>query len=157
MFNLERLTFGGTAATVTSMGLIVGLDGATVSKGTVVGSLLIVALADNLTDSLSVHMYQESERLPERKAFQTTITNFFVRLVVSLTFIGIYLLAPAALRVVLCVGWGFCLLAALSYAIAQRRLVSGYSEIWKHALVAVVVIGVSKAIGAWVVAMTASG
>lgn len=157
MFNLEQLTFGGTAATVTSMGLIVGLDATTISQGTVVGSLLIVALADNLTDSLSVHMYQESERLPEREALQTTITNFFVRLVVSLSFIGIYLLAPTGLRVLLSVGWGFCVLAALSYGIARRRSVSGFSEIWKHTLVAVAVIGVSKAIGAWIVVMTAPG
>jgi hypothetical protein len=157
MINLQRVTFGGTAAIVTSMGLIVGLDAATVSKGTIVGSLLLVALADNLTDSLSVHMYQESERLPEREAFRSTVTNFFARLLVALSFVGLFLFVPTGLGVVLSMVWGFCLLSVLSYSIARRRSVAGFSEIWKHAAVAVAVIVVSKAIGAWIMSMTFAG
>ncbi len=59
MFNLRRVSFGAPAAIVTSMALIVGLDAATANKATVVGSLLIAGLADNLTDSLTIHIYQE--------------------------------------------------------------------------------------------------
>src|SRR5512140_2034663 len=80
MPRLRRISFGGTAAIVTSMAVIVGLHASAAQKSTIVGSLLIIALADNLTDSLGVHVYQESERLAEREAFRTTVANFTTRL-----------------------------------------------------------------------------
>jgi len=63
MINPTRFSFGGTAAIVTSMALMAGFDAANAGRATLVSALLIAAVADNLTDSLSVHMYQESERL----------------------------------------------------------------------------------------------
>ena len=52
-----------------------------------VSAPLIAAVADNLTGSLSVHMYQESERLEEREAFIGTLTNFATRFIVCLSFV----------------------------------------------------------------------
>ena len=66
-FDLRGVSFGSPAAIVTSMALIVGLDAATATKAQVVGALLIIGIADNLTDSLSVHIYQEAERLAEQQ------------------------------------------------------------------------------------------
>lgn len=76
------ISFGGTAAIVTSMALIAGLDAAQAGRAGVVSALLIAAVADNLTDSLSVHMYQESERLEQKDAFVGTLSNFGTRLIV---------------------------------------------------------------------------
>src|SRR3974377_2372069 len=75
-----RISFGGTAAIVTSMALISGLSAPGESRASLIGALLIAAVADNLTDSLSVHMYQESERLEQREVFIGTLTNFGTRL-----------------------------------------------------------------------------
>jgi len=44
----RNFSFGGVAAVVTSLGLIIGLDAASASRATIVGGLLIVAIADNL-------------------------------------------------------------------------------------------------------------
>lgn len=73
MIKTTRISFGGTAAIVTSMALITGLDAANAGRAAMVSALLIAAVADNLTDSLSVHMYQESERLEEKEAFMGTV------------------------------------------------------------------------------------
>jgi hypothetical protein len=59
MFDLRGLSFGGPAAIVTSAA-------ATAGKMAIIGSLLVIGLADNLTDPLSVHIYQEAERLAHR-------------------------------------------------------------------------------------------
>jgi hypothetical protein len=56
MRSLRRISFGATSATVTSMGLITELGAAAAEKATILSGLLIVALADNLTDSLSLHV-----------------------------------------------------------------------------------------------------
>lgn len=147
-----RISFGGTAAIVTSMALITGLDAANAGKATIMGALLIAAIADNLTDSLSVHMYQESERLEQREAFVGTLTNFATRLIVCLTFVLIVALfwqhAAAAWGIV----WGMALLTGLSYVLARHRRVSAVSEVAKHVAVALLVIFVSKGIGHWITA-----
>jgi len=152
---INRFSFGGAAAIVTSMALIIGLDAATATKPTIIGGLLIVALADNLTDSLSIHIYQESERLERHEAFVATLTNFAARLLVSLSFVPLVLLLPLHQAVYVSVGWGLLLLCGLTYLLARERGASIVSEISKHIAVALVVISVSKAIGAWIlVSMT---
>lgn len=141
------MSFGSPAAIVTSMALIVGLDAATSTKAAVVGGLLIIGVADNLTDSLSVHIYQEAERLAEREAFKTTVTNFGARVIVSVSFAILVLLLAPTIAVYACVLWGFFLLSGLSYLLARARGARPLPEICKHAGVALVVIVISKVLG----------
>ncbi len=145
--DLRYLSFGAPAAIVTGMGLIVGLDAATATKATVVGSLLIIGIADNLTDALSVHIYQEAERLAQRQAFRTTVANFIARFIVSVSFVLLFLLMPTSIAIGACVAWGFLLLCGLSYLLAKARGANVFSEIGKHAGVALVVIAISQAVG----------
>jgi len=140
-------SFGGSAAVVTSMALIVGLDAASATRATVVSGLLIVALADNLTDSLSIHLYQEAERLEERRAFRATVLNFGVRLLVSLTFVGIVLALPPTAAVVAAAAWGLGLLVALTAVLARGRGVPVAPEVAKHVAAAVLAAALSRFIG----------
>ena len=156
MIEIRKLSFGAPAAIVTGMGLIVGLDAATVGKSAILTSLLLVGIADNLTDSLSVHIYQESERLAERDAFRTTVANFCARFFVCITFIVILLLLPASTAISVSMIWGFVLLSLLSCLLARTRGVGAVSEILKHGAVAVVVIAISRAIGDWLPAIIGS-
>jgi VIT1/CCC1 family predicted Fe2+/Mn2+ transporter len=143
--NPRRYSFGSTAAIVTSMGLIVGLDAATMPRASVISSLLIIALADNISDSLSIHVYQESEELDGRAAFRATITNFFARLCVALSFVGVVALLPSRWTVPVSLTWGLCLLVALTFSVARARNVKPWPEIVKHVAVAALVIVVSRA------------
>ena len=146
-FDLRWISFGSPAAIVTSMALIVGLDTATATRMTVLASLLIIGVADNLTDSLSVHIYQESERLAATHAFRTTVANFAARFAVSMSFILLFLALPTKMAVYACLAWGGFLLSWLSYLLAKARHVGVLSEIVKHVGVAVVVILLSSGIG----------
>jgi len=144
---LQRISFGGPAAIVTSTGVIVGLRSATMGKAAIAGSLLILALADNLTDSLGLHIYQESQRPPPREAFLTTIANFLTRLLLAASFVALVLIVPSPHVVYVSILWGLALLAALSFAIARLRKVSAASEIIKHCAVALTVIALSQLTG----------
>jgi len=150
--SLTKLSFGSTAAIVTSMGLISGLSTATGSKAAVMASLLVIAIADNLTDSLAIHVYQESEKLESSHAFRSTVANFFARLLVGLSFVILVLLLPDSLTVPVGLSWGMALLGTLTYFVARSRGVRPLVEVAKHVGVAIVVIGVSRAIGAWILA-----
>ena len=131
------------------MALVIGLDAASSTRVTIVAGLLIFALADNLTDSLSIHVYQESERLDERAAFRATVTNFATRLGLSVGFVLIVMLVPAPMTVIAALVWGGSVLATLTTLLARDRGVSVGAEIGKHFALAVVVIAASRAIGAW--------
>jgi hypothetical protein len=150
---IGNVSFGGTAAIVTSVALVFGLDAATATKSTIVSGLLIVALADNLTDALSMHIYQESERrLTTREAFIATWSNFVARLLLALTFVVLFLLLPVGPAVVASAAWGVGLLTLLTWALARERKVSFASELAKHFGLAFAVILASRAIGTFITA-----
>jgi vacuolar iron transporter family protein len=150
MLNPRTFSFGSTSAIVTSMGVIIGLGAATARTATIVSSLLIFAVADNISDSLSIHMYQEAERLDERSAFRATLTNFVARLLIAVSFVMIVMLLAYPYAGIVALVWGFLLLTGLSYALALERGVSPIPEIGKHLGVAVLVIAASRAIGSWI-------
>jgi VIT1/CCC1 family predicted Fe2+/Mn2+ transporter len=147
---LRHYSFGSTAAIVTSVGLIVGAGAVTISRATIVSALLIVAVADNISDSLSIHVYQESENLEGRGAFRATVANFVSRLFVALSFVSIVLFLPMGTATIIAVAWGVLLLGALSFLLARARSVSPVREILKHIGVAVAVVAVSRALGSWI-------
>ena len=115
-----------------------------------VSALLIAAIADNLTDSLSVHMYQESERLEQREAFAGTISNFIVRFLVCVSFVLIVTVLREHKVTVGGIVWGMSLLAALTYQLARERGANVLSEVVKHLTVAAAVIAVSGVVGQWI-------
>jgi VIT1/CCC1 family predicted Fe2+/Mn2+ transporter len=134
------------------MGLIIGLGAAQASTATIVSGLLIIGLADNMTDSLSIHMYQEAERLEERSAFRATTSNFVARILTVLGFVAIVLLLPQRASGVLALAWGCLLLAAIRHAVARARGASPLRETTKHLGVAALVIIASRLIGEWILA-----
>jgi hypothetical protein len=146
-FNLRWISFGSPSAIVTSMALIVGLGAATAAKATVLASLLIIGIADNLSDSLSIQIYQESERMKQRQAFSSTAANYAARFAITGSFIVLLLTLPTRAVVYTCIAWGGFLLSGLSYLLAKARHVGALSDIGKHLGVAAVVIFLSNAIG----------
>ncbi|HYL23818.1 MAG TPA: hypothetical protein VEV21_05450 [Burkholderiales bacterium] len=150
MIRSTWISFGGTAAIVTSMSLTLGLDAAASSRQAIVAALLIVALADNLSDSLSVHIYQEAERLEPREAFRSTLANFATRLLVGLSFVVMAIALPRELLLAATVVWGFALLGLLTYQIARTRRAPVGKEIAKHVVVAAIVVTASRWLGVWI-------
>lgn len=148
----RHYSFGSTAAIVTSVGLIVGFGTATVSRATIVSGLVIIAVADNISDSLSIHIYQESENLEARAAFRATLSNFLARFVVAMSFVALVLLLPLSIVAASSLAWGLFLLAALSHGVARTRNVSPWHEMLKHVVVALAVVAVSRLLGGWIAA-----
>ena len=150
MIRTNRISFGGTAAIVTSMALMTGLNAVNAGRSIMVSALLIAAIADNLSDSLSVHVYQESEHLERREAFVGTVSNFATRFMVCLSFVLIVVLCSRHVAAVAVIVWGMSLLSALTYLLARERNASVVSEIAKHLVVAAAVLFVSLGVGHWI-------
>ena len=150
MFKTRKISYGGTAAIVTSTALIIGLIAANATKPVIISALLIAALADNLTDALSIHIYQESEQLDKKEALTGTITNFFTRLLFGVSFVLLVALVPLPHVAKAAFIWGILLLAVLTYLVAGERKVKPLPEILKHLAVAFAVVTVSRMIGHWI-------
>lgn len=149
------ISYGAASAIVTSTGLVVGFGAAAVPRSILVGALLIVGFGDNLTDSLSIHIYQESERLETGAALRATLGNFTTRAIVALSFVVITVGLAGASRAIAASAWGTTLLALLTWLVADERHANRGLEVAKHLAVALVVIVASRAIGVLVTARSA--
>lgn len=93
MLNIKQsfktgLGFGLTSGVITTLGLIVGLHSGTHSKIVIIGGILVIAVADALSDALGIHISEESNRKRSQKEiWESTISTFFSKLIIALTFI----------------------------------------------------------------------
>jgi len=143
----SRFSFGSSSAIITNIALTIGLDTTVNAKAAIIGSLLVVALADNISDTLGMHMFQESEGHSKKTVWILTFTNFFSRLLTSLGFILIIFIFPLNVGVVLGVIYGLSILTFISYLIAKSRRVNPWSAIGEHLFIATAVIVLSKLFG----------
>jgi VIT1/CCC1 family predicted Fe2+/Mn2+ transporter len=112
--------------------------------------MLVIALADNISDSVGIHIYQESECLDMREIWLSTFSNFFTRILVSFTFISLVLFLPLNIAVISSIIWGLLLLAVMSYVIARSRKINPYLAILEHLSIAVAVIIASSFVGSFI-------
>jgi len=145
--NLDNYILGSSAAIITNVSLIVGLGSAHSGKGPILGGLLTIALADNISDSLGIHLYKESEGSGERLSSLATVLNFLSRLLVSFSFVAIVVMLPTSQAILIGIVWALLLLTFISYLITRRNHENSVLEIIKHVLVAVIVIGLSHVVG----------
>ena len=142
-----RFSFGSTSAIITNLALMAGLHSEANAKINIMGGILVIAIADNISDSFGIHIYQESENIETREVWISTIFNFISRILVSLNFVALILLLPLNAAIISSIIWGLLLLAAVSYMIAKNEAGNPYLAILTHILIAVVVIFLSNLIG----------
>jgi vacuolar iron transporter family protein len=146
----HRFVFGATTAIITNLGLIMALYHTTNPKLNIIGSILAVALADNISDSLGIHIHEETEHLKTSEVWFSTITNFSARLLVSLIFVLVlYLLPlfPAAITIII---FGMLLLGTMSYFVAISRNRNPYHAVFEYISIAIFVIVASHLVGQWI-------
>jgi hypothetical protein len=147
MIKLARYSMGATSAIVTSMGLIAGLAHGGDSKTSIIAGLLIIAVVDNISDSLGIHIYKESEGASVQEIKLSTLGNFFIRLILTLTFVLIVYMFPPNAALMIASAWGLTLLTILSYMISKVKMTSPVREMAYHLTVAVMVILGCKLMG----------
>jgi vacuolar iron transporter family protein len=141
-------SFGLTSGIITTLGLMVGLDSATASKLVVIGGILTIAVADAFSDSLGMHISQESENEHTTKEiWVATIATFLTKFIFALTFLIPVLLLPVSIAVLAAVVWGMFLLFILSAYIAKREKIKQWKVIGEHLSIAVLVIIITNFVG----------
>ena len=144
---LERFSFGATSSTVTSLGLIFGFLESSNPRASIIGALLLIAVADNIADSLGFHVYRESASVKPEKIGIFTISNFVTRFSITGVFVVFFAFLPLQIAAVLCIIIGLSVLILLSYMIGVHRKTNPLKEVFFHLCVAIPVILVSHFIG----------
>ena len=147
------LFFGATSGVITTIGLIVGLNSGTRSVIAVLGGILVIAVADAMSDALGIHLAEEAD--PETDhghVWSATIMTFLTKFVFSISFAVPLLLLPLGPAVVASVIWGLLVIVVLSYFLARTQNEPPLSIIAEHVGIAVLVVVFSHFIGVWVAA-----
>lgn len=145
------LFFGATSGVITTIGLIVGLNSGTRSMTAVLGGILVIAVADAMSDALGIHLAEESDpETTHSHVWAATITTFVTKFVFSISFAVPLLLLPLASAVVASVAWGMLVIVLLSYFLARAQKESPLAIIAEHVTIAVLVVVLSHFIGVWV-------
>jgi VIT1/CCC1 family predicted Fe2+/Mn2+ transporter len=146
--DLSKFSFGITSAIVTSLALMLGLDTLQNAKSSIIGALLIIAVADNISDSLGIHVYKESLPIESKTdPWVFTITNFLTRLGVMVLFIVLVLTLPLNVSAAVSIAFGLTLLSVMSYYIGVQQKINPAKSVVEHLVIAIIVIIASHFLG----------
>lgn len=143
MPKLTSFSFGSTSAVITCLALIASRVSSDMPKSILLGSLLIIAVADNISDMFGIHMYQDSSLDSKNDVWSLTATNFIARLVIMLIFIAGIIFLPAKIDLIFSIIFGLTILVILSILIAMERKLNPTAIVLKHLLMAVIVVSLS--------------
>ena len=147
----KGFSFRLTSGIITTLGLIVGLNAGTHSKLVVIGGILVIAIADALSDALGIHISEESENHHSTKEiWESTITTFLSKFVFALTFIIPFLFFQLNMAIIISVIWGLSLIVLFSWYIANQQKVKSYKTILEHLILTIAVIVITNYVGKWV-------
>ncbi|NCF74146.1 MAG: hypothetical protein GWP67_11665 [Gammaproteobacteria bacterium] len=145
------LFFGATSGVITTLGLITGLNAGTQSITAVLGGILVIAVADSMSDALGIHLAEEADpQTNHEHVWQATITTFLAKFVFALSFAVPLLLLPLGPAVMASICWGMLVIIVLSYLLARSQNQSPWLIIIEHTGIAMLVVVLSHFIGVWV-------
>ena len=145
------LCFGLTSGVITTLGLMVGLYSSTKSELVVIGGILTIALADSFSDSIGIHISQESENKKNKKEiWEATIYTLISKIVFSSIFIVPILLLDLEKAVLISILIGFYLIILISLALARGRKENPWFVVSEHLIIAIIVIIITYYVGNWI-------
>jgi len=151
----KGLSFGSTSGIITTLGLIVGLNSNTHSHLVLIGGILVIAIADAMSDALGIHISQEAENKNTTvEIWESTIATFLSKFLFSLSFIIPVLFLPLSTAIIVCISWGLGLIIILSYFLAKQQKINPFGVILEHLMISVIVIVITHYVGDWTATFT---
>jgi len=146
---LKGISFGLVSGVITTLGMMIGLDVGTSSKITVILGVITIAIADAFSDSLGVHVSEESEKRSKKKIWNATVATFLSKLFFAMSFIIPLMIFELGTAVIISVIYGLALISIISYYIAKKQKKIAWHMITEHLVIAIVVITISFFVGNW--------
>ncbi len=143
--------FGATSGVITTIGLLTGLHAGTNSLAAVLGGILVIAIADAMSDALGIHLAEESDPSKSHgQVWTATIATFVTKFAFAVSFALPLFLLPLEQAVWASVSWGMSVIVVLSYFLARTQNERPLPVILEHLGIAILVVILSRLTGAWV-------
>ncbi|UCG95676.1 MAG: hypothetical protein JSV92_01340 [archaeon] len=145
------ICFGTTSGIITTLGLIVGLHAGTHSRLVIIGGILTIAIADAFSDSLGIHVSEESEnKHTGRELWESTACTFIAKFFFAMTFIAPILVLELYTAIIVSVAWGLLILAGISYYVSRVGKEKPWKVVLEHLVIAMIVIAITHYVGDWI-------
>lgn len=142
------LGFGLSSATITTLGLMIGLQSSTGSRLAVIGGILTIAIADSFSDALGVHIAKEAEaNLSTKELWQVTIATFFFKSIFAVSFLIPVLLLSMSQAITVSIIWGIMILVFQSYKLAKDNQTIVFPVLLEHLSIATLVMILTHYLG----------
>jgi predicted neutral ceramidase superfamily lipid hydrolase len=136
----KYFSFGATSAVITGLAVIIGLSRTANPVIGITTALVVIAIADNISDSFGIHIHQESQKESVKEVRKTTFTNFVTRVAVVSIFVLLVILLPMTVAVALSIFYGMAVISTISYFIAKDQKAKPHKIVFRHLLITVLVI-----------------
>ena len=147
----KGFSFGLASGIITTLGLIVGLNSSTNSQIAVIGGILVIAIADAMSDALGIHISEEAENKHSHKeVWESTVVTFMSKFVFASSFIVPVLLLPLGTAVLVSVIWGLSLIVVFSCYMSRVQNSCTWKVVSEHLLIAILVVVATHFVGVWV-------
>ena len=151
----KGFSFGLASGVITTLGLIVGLHSGTGSRIVIIGGILVIAIADAMSDALGIHLAEESSgKHSHREVWQVTIATFLSKFIFALTFVIPILLFGLQIAIIISIVWGMLLIAVFSFYMGKQQDNKPWSVVIEHLLIAITVIIITHYVGEWVATLS---
>jgi uncharacterized membrane protein HdeD (DUF308 family) len=138
----KYFSFGATSAVITGLAVIIGLSRTANPVIGITTALVVIAIADNISDSFGIHIHQESQKESVKEVRKTTFANFVTRVAVVSVFVLLVILLPLKAAVALSIFFGIAVISIISYFIAKEQKAKPHRIVFQHLLItALVIIG----------------
>jgi hypothetical protein len=136
---------------ITTTGLMVGLYAGTESVVAVVGGVMVIAVADAMSDALGIHVAQEAD--PSATAahiWAATFAALIAKFLVASSFALPLLWLPLSAGIVVALAWGVIVVTVVSIQLARSRGARALPIVTEHLAVGSLVIVLSHLTGRWI-------
>ncbi len=148
------IMFGLTSGVITTLGLIVGLNAGTHSRAVIIGGIVTIAIADALSDSLGIHISEESENVHTAKEiWAATLSTFVSKALMTLSFLIPVIWLEMTTAITVSIIWGFVVLSLLSVRLAANQRTAAWKVIAEHLGIAALVIVATHLVGEFVASL----
>jgi len=141
-------SFGLASSVITTLGLMMGLYSSTHSKAVVLSGILVIAIADAMSDAMGIHISEESHiNKSSKEIWQATIAAFLTKFGFALSFVLPFLFLGMKESIMVCFGWGAVLLVGYSIYLGRERKVNSTMVALEHLAIAIVVMVITYFVG----------
>ncbi len=140
--------FGLTSGVITTLGMIVGLNSSTNSALAVIAGIIVISVADAMSDGLGMHISEEAARKKcDKHVWESTFSTFFFKFIFALSFIIPFIFFSLSTAIYISIFWGLLLLSLFSIYLAKQEKIKPYKVVSEHLIIAIAVIIITNYIG----------